>query len=417
MYKNLLVNMKHGFKVAVLVAGIIVSFQSCTPKTSIENFPVKYVLSADSPADSSELKFQDGNVMLSIPVGYIPKGGIIDFNAVVESSPECSRYYVTEYKVRDTWYPGDMFMCSGNESHPSVIMQTFRMPEPVKDILEIRFRATGREKADSSARDGIRPRMELAPKGYVGEYIQYFGEGAAKDTMNVLCIGNSFTYYNMVPFMLKEIAWNEGHLLRVNASLKGGQSFGQHMGLPLSRFAMSKGKYDFAFLQDQSQAAANFSKDSTEFSYVNADFQRVVTNVVARSPKCKIILEDTWAYQAGDFGGFGSLEEFDNLMADGTSRLIRNAEMAFPANEFEISPIAKAFAIVRDGDSGIDLYTEDGKHQSVYGAYLKACVNYLMMFGGKFQSVPVPDSKTSVDCGLPHDKAEYLRHAAEQVME
>lgn len=410
--------MKRIISVAVLAALVTTTFHCCAPKTAdVSTLPIKYVLSSDAPSDSTDLKVQeDGTVLFSIPVGYIPKGGVVDFNVSVNTSPECSKYYVTEFRAGKTWYPGDIFMASGSDKHPSVVMQTFRMPEGIKDMLEIRFRPTGREKADTSAREGLRPRMELRSKGYVGEYVQYFGEDLPKDTLNVLCIGNSFTYYSSAPSFLKEIAWNEGHFLRVKASLKGGQTFGQHMGLPLSRYAMSVGKFDYAFLQDQSQAAANFAKDSVSFSYVNADFQRVVTNVVARSPKCHLVLEDTWAYEALDFGGFGSMDEFDRLMADGTSRLVRNAELAFPANTFEVSPIAQAFKMVRDGDSGIDLYTDDSKHQSIYGSYLKACVNYLMIFGSRFQSVPSPDSKTSVDCGLPHDKAEYLRHVAEQVM-
>lgn len=410
--------MKRIISVAVLAALVTTTFHCCAPKTAdVSTLPIKYVLSSDAPSDSTDLKVQeDGTVLFSIPVGYIPKGGVVDFNVSVNTSPECSKYYVTEFRAGKTWYPGDIFMASGSDKHPSVVMQTFRMPEGIKDMLEIRFRPTGREKADTSAREGLRPRMELKSKGYVGEYVQYFGEDLPKDTLNVLCIGNSFTYFSSAPSFLKEIAWNEGHFLRVKASLKGGQTFGQHMGLPLSRYAMSVGKFDYAFLQDQSQAAANFAKDSSSFSYVNADFQRVVTNVVARSPKCHLVLEDTWAYEALDFGGFGSMDEFDRLMADGTSRLVRNAELAFPGNTFEVSPIAQAFKMVRDGDSGIDLYTDDSKHQSIYGSYLKACVNYLMIFGSRFQSVPSPDSKTSVDCGLPHDKAEYLRHVAEQVM-
>lgn len=410
--------MKRIISVAVLAALVTTTFHCCAPKTAdVSTLPIKYVLSSDAPSDSTDLKVQeDGTVLFSIPVGYIPKGGVVDFNVSVNTSPECSKYYVTEFRAGKTWYPGDIFMASGNGEHPSVVMQTFRMPEGIKDMLEIRFRPTGREKADTSAREGLRPRMELRSKGYVGEYVQYFGEDLPKDTLNVLCIGNSFTYFSSAPSFLKEIAWNEGHFIRVKASLKGGQTFGQHMGLPLSRYAMSVGKFDYAFLQDQSQAAANFAKDSASFSYVNADFQRVVTNVVARSPKCHLVLEDTWAYEASDFSGFGSMDEFDRLMADGTSRLVRNAELAFPGNTFEVSPIAQAFKMVRDGDSGIELYTDDSKHQSIYGSYLKACVNYLMIFGSRFQSVPSPDSKTSVDCGLPHDKAEYLRHVAEQVM-
>lgn len=408
-------------KSIVLAAALAVCaatvFQSCRPGTArVDNFPVKYLLSSSAPSDSTGLRAKDdGTFLFLIPVGYIPKGGVVDFNVNVRTSPECSKYYVTEFKAGKTWYPGDMFMCSGTASHPTDVMQTFRMPEDIKDMLEIRFRPAGREKADSSAREVIRPEMELSSREYVGEYVQYFGEAMPEDTLNVLCIGNSFTYFSSVPVMLKEIAWNEGHLLRIKASLKGGQDFGHHMGLPLSRYAMSLGKYDVAFLQNQSRAAAEFARDSASFSYVNADFQRIVTNVVARSPKCRMILEDTWAYEADDFGGFGSIEKFDALMADGTSRLVRNAGTAFPGHDFGISPLAQAFDAVRNGDSDIDLYTGDRKHPSIYGAYLKACVNYLMIYGGKFHSVPAPDSRTSVDCGLPHEKAEYLRHVAEQV--
>lgn len=411
--------MRHGILAAFLTIWAAAAFQSCkSGEAQVDNFPVKYLLSSSAPSDSTCLKLQDdGTFLFTIPVKYIPKGGVVDFNVNVLTSPECSKYYVTEFRAGKTWYPGDMFMCSGTPSHPTDVMQTFRMPEDIEGQLDIRFRPAGREKADSSAREGIRPEMELNRREYVGEYVQYFGEDMPEDTLNILCIGNSFTYFSASPVLLKEIAWNEGHLLRMKASLKGGQTFGRYMGLPLSRYAMSLGKFDAAFLQDQSQAAAAFSRDSASCSYVNADFQRVVTNVLARSPKCRIFLEDTWAYEAGDFGGFGSMENFDALMADGTSRLVRNAEESFPGHEFGISPLAGAFDIVRNGNSGIDLYCGDRKHPSIYGAYLKACVNYLMIFGGKFQSVPDPARKTSVDCGLPHDKAEYLRHVAEQAME
>ena len=53
-----------------------------------------------------------------------------------------------------------------------------------------------------------------------------------------------------------------------------------------------------------------------------------------------------------------------------------------------ISPIGEAFRIVREGSSGINLYHTDNKHQSVYGAYLKACVNYLVLYGTAFGSAP-----------------------------
>ena len=98
------------------------------------------------------------------------------------------------------------------------------------------------------------------------------------------------------------------------------------------------------------------------------------------------------------------------------SAVMRSLTETFGNNEFCVSPIGKAFSIVRNGDSGIDLYDTDRKHQSEYGSYLKACVNYLILTGERFHSQPDPASLTSVDRGLPHEQAAYLRGVAEQVM-
>lgn len=403
---------------ALTMAGIALGgAQSCTPKTDTGSLPVKIVV-RDEPQEM--VAGEDGTFHFKIPVGYIPKGGVIDFNVNVNTTPACSKYYVTEFLAGKTWYKGDMFMCTGIENgpgaHPTTVMQTFRMPESIKGELDIRFRPTGREKADTSSYNGGRASMSLVKYGYIGEYVQYFGTAEPKDTMNVLCIGNSFTYFHGGASMLKEIAWNEGHFLRIKASLKGGQTLGQHFALPLSRNVSNVGHYDFAFLQDQSQAPANYAKDSVEFAYVKDDFLKLADRVISRSAGCRFALEDTWAYEGGEFGGFGSYEEFDRLMDEGTARMAAAAAETFGNNEFCVSPIGKAFSIVRTGDSGIDLYDTDRKHQSEYGSYLKACVNYLILTGERFHSQPDPASLTSVDCDLPHEQAAYLRGVAEQVM-
>ena len=96
--------------------------------------------------------------------------------------------------------------------------------------------------------------------------------------------------------------------------------------------------------------------------------------------------------------------------------MIRNASKIFGANDFEVSPIGRAFSIVRNENPGIDLYSADSKHQSDYGSYLKACVNYLMIFRKLFQSQPADGATSSIDCGIPHDQAAYLRQVAERVV-
>ena len=407
--------MKHSFIAvqAALVMMTLAGLQGCTPKTDTGALPVKVIV-RDEPQEM--VADEEGMFHFVIPVGYIPKGGVIDFNATVSTTPACSKYYVTEFKAGKTWYKGDMFICSGSGSHPSTVMQTFRMPEAIKGEIDIRFRPTGHEKADTTEYNGGRASMTLTRYGYVGEHVQYFGTATSKDTLNVLCIGNSFTYFHGAADMLKEIAWSEGHLLRVKASLKGGQTFGQHLGLPVSRNVTNAGHYDWAFLQDQSQNPARYAADTTENAQVNADFLKLADRVISRSHGCHIVLESTWAYSVAEFGGFGSMEEFDRLMTEGAEKMTANAAAMFQDNAFSTSPIGEAFRIVRDGDSGIDLYDTDSKHQSEYGSYLKACVNYLVLFGQKFAPQSEDTGTASLNCGLDEDKAAYLRSVAEQVV-
>ena len=411
--------MTRGFSLLMSAAVAMAWLSGCTPKTDTGSIPVKLVY-RDTPAEERTIT-ADADEMFNfkIPVGYIPRGGVIDFNATVSGTPSCSKYYVVECKAGDTWYKGDIFMCSGasgSNAHPSTVMHTFRMPEAVKGELDIRFRPTGKEKADTAAAESATAKMVMAKYGSVGEYVQYFGTAEPQDTLNVLCVGNSFTYVDGACMMLKEIAWNEGHLLRMKATLKGGRSFEDHLELPVSRNVVNAGHYDWAFLQDQSQSPAWYAADTTGYGYVNMNFLKLTDRLLSRSRKCHVVLESTWAWKKNDFGGFGSYEVFDSLMTAGTAKMAKNASAIFGDNDFSVSPIGEAFRMVRDGDSGIELYDTDEKHQSEYGAYLKACVNYLVIFGEPFKSVPAEGATSSVDCGLPHDKAGYLRQVAEKVV-
>lgn len=401
-----------------LALGLSLGLAGCAQKADVGSLPIKILNGKDAGIEEL-LADEEGNFEFSIPVGYIPKNGVIDFNASLNTTPACSKYYVAEFKAGKTWYKGDMFMCSGKESgagqHPTVIMQTFRMPEAIKDELQIRLRPTGQEKADTAAGNAGRAAMHYAG-GYVGEYVQYFGTAVPKDTLNILCIGNSFTYVCGVANMLKEIAWNEGHLLKIKASLKGGRTFGQHFELPLSRNVANAGHYDYAFMQDHSQNPAKYGRDTVEFANVNADFIKLSDRVISRSPDCRIFLEATWAYSNYDYGTCGTYEAFDSLMTVGAEHMVRNASAAFPETKFAVSPIGKAFTVVRNERPDLKIYSDDNHHQSEYGAYLKACVNYLVLFGEEFHSEPAEGALTSVDCGLPHETAEYLRHVAESVV-
>ena len=75
----------------------------------------------------------------------------------------------------------------------------------------------------------------------------------------------------------------------------------------------------------------------------------------------------------------------------------------------EISHIGDAFIAVDTKELGNSLHASDDHHQSYYGSYLKACVNYLMITGEPF-------NEKVANCGIDPQKAEILRKAAEKTV-
>lgn len=226
------------------------------------------------------------------------------------------------------------------------------------------------------------------------------------DTLQVLCIGNSFTYFYDSHERLAEIADSEGHPLKVTAAYVGGYTFHRHLhdlkSINAIERALYVGAYDCVFLQDQSQAFARYGENPKQYRLQEQDTRELVERVRMYSPKARIWLEQTWAYPAGNCGGFDTMESFDRYSAIGAKRLARQ-------NRTAVSPIANAFAIVRSERPDIDLYEPDRKHQSLMGTYLKSCVNYLLIFGGSY-------SANTANCGIEAEKAQYLRSVAERVV-
>jgi hypothetical protein len=285
------------------------------------------------------------------------------------------------------------------------IYQTFRLDKAIKKgELKIRFRAVGDitcngEPQSADAENGW---IGFVPRGFTGAYIQNYGTQVPKDTTSVLCLGNSFTYYWNAPSMMKEIAWSQGHYFDVFAHLKGGQHFGQHTDLSLSHDAIEAQVYDYALLQDQSMAAAFYADKPDEYAHVPENFVKLADMVLAHSPECKLILEHTWGYKKEDCKGFKTIEKFNDMLREGCATIaaLKNAE---------ISHIGDAFIAVDTKKLGNSLHASDDHHQSYYGSYLKACVNYLMITGEPF-------NENVANCGIDPQKAEILRKAAEKTV-
>lgn len=359
--------------------------------------------------------------LYTFPVENLAAGSVVDFNATMAGEANSPKYFIVEYLDGGVWksVEADLltapenpavrytYKCSGTATGSSyqhaTVMQTMRFENAVTDgEVKIRCRAVGPYTCAGGTQNitATNAASSIPPYGFTGSYVQNFGTATPRDTKKVLCLGNSFSYYSNPAWMLKEIAWREGHALNIKAHFKGSQTLTQHLSLGFSTDVIEQGGYDFAFLQDQSQNPANYGRDAT--ASILTGLTTLADKMRAASPSCKVILEETWTFSSASYGGFTDFPTFETYNDAGAKAMAKAAGTW-------VSPIGPAFRQVREGGSGINLYYSDSMHQSEYGAYLKACVNYLVLFGERFGADPA-------DCGLNPDKAAYLRSVAEQIV-
>ena len=356
-------------------------------------------------------------ITFSIPVDKLPAGTFVQFGVCLENEGDkAPRHYIVEVQQGRKWVcisdpvyndglaDHSFITVPSGDRHPTTYQEIFRLRQTVKDSLRVRCRVCSPYAADRSTlcKDEPGNAVSLKSKQYVAARLNPLGNKLPLQAKKVLLIGNSFTYFYGEPLMLQEIAFSQGLLLDINCSLKGGQTFRNHTGLQMSLQSASKEVYDYAFLQGQSQEPALYAADVTAGRDVKLALCELCDLIREVSPDCSIFVEQTWAYTAGNCGGFGSPENFDALLADGASSLAL-------AGHAGVNPVGTAFAAVRADGSPVDLFFPDSKHQGLAGSYLKACVTYLKISGQAFHGA-VPS------CGLPEEDAAYLRSIAENIV-
>lgn len=351
--------------------------------------------------------FKAGSYYLfEVPSDKLPAGSFVDFNATITIDDGAPMDWVLEVKDGGKWREGKTFRCygpaRGSAYRHTSLYQTFRLEEGVDDMIRFRVRALEGYVRPSKGAEKEGGAMFVSGS-YLGALINDFGTEAPKDTLKVLCIGNSFTYYCGTPAMLKEIAWSEGHFIDISASLKGGWTMAKHLSLETTDDMIAEGGWDYMLLQDQSLVPAKVGRDPKGMAQQIREMEAVAVKVRTLSPECKAVVENTWAYWKYDFGSFKSLDDFDKNGKKGAKILAKAVGNA------EVSPIGQAFRIVRAERPDINLYHTDKHHQSVLGSYLKSCVNYLVLYGQ-----PFGDSVS--DCLLDPETAAYLRSVAERVV-
>jgi len=174
---------------------------------------------------------------------------------------------------------------------------------------------------------------------------------------SVLFIGNSYTYCNNLPGMVRELANAAGRTTETAMVASGGKSLEWHLYNPETLDAIDKGGWDFVVLQDYSLQAV---EEPDKLLRATARLAARVRAVAA-----KPYLYVTWARQ--------QIPEMQDPINDTYERAARAAGAG-------LAPVGSAWRSARAALPGLALHTEDRSHPNWLGSYLAACVFYAALF-------------------------------------
>ena len=217
---------------------------------------------------------------------------------------------------------------------------------------------------------------------------------------SILIVGNSRTFYNDMPAMLREIADSAGNpaKFQIESSSYPGATFKTHWEKKRTRQLLAAG-WDDVILQPES-GAQTWKQGNDEFHEYGPKLAEE-----ARLSEGRPRLVVGWPYDASAYqepayveAGFGRSEHLELLREN-------HAKLASTANLDRIN-VAGPWERARLSNSSIKL-TSDGNHPTVAGTYLYALAVYAQLTNGPVAGVTyVPD-------GLSSSDAKALREAVD----
>lgn len=189
--------------------------------------------------------------------------------------------------------------------------------------------------------------------------------------MNVLFVGNSYTYYNDMPAIFQTLARDNGKDVTTTAVTKGGRMLVAYKNpadaTTEKLVAALQQHYDICVLQEQSVLPI------TGFDTFMEGLNLVMDMVKGHADK--FILYATWGRKAGHkvlLERGWDTERMTEMLAESYDK----AAAHFAA---EVSPVGKNF-LAASRLTEVDLYNSDLTHPSYAGSVLSALTHYYTIF-------------------------------------
>ncbi len=189
----------------------------------------------------------------------------------------------------------------------------------------------------------------------------------AQDTLRVLFVGNSFTYYHNLPQMVAAMAQTQKVPIVTRQSTVGGSSLEQHWKGEKGTVTMpmlETGKWDYVVLNNHSLSAIETPESFMEYGRKFAE--------LIRKKGAKPVFMMTWAYKSNP------------LMQEKITAMYRQLAGETGADYVPAGPL---FAATRQWRPDLELFFDD-KHPSPNGTYLLALAFYKYLSGKTVMGIP-----------------------------
>ena len=256
------------------------------------------------------------------------------------------------------------------------------------------------------------------------------GEPTVWSTIKMLFIGNSFTYFYDVPKLVEGLVKSANEMIAVDYVVKGSTTLSTHAdhgsetGTQIYNKLLTTNDYDYMILQEQSTTSyTNYNNFKTAVTSLAKDAKDTQKN-------CEVRLYSTWAYDEILSEEYDTIPKLEKLIRD---QYIKCANEV--ANVTDVDFVGPAFTKVATDKAYENIplyYSEDNKHQSMYGAYLSACIHALSIVDGisldntdfygaklgQYISTNDPHAQSPVDfgAGISQENAKLLIELAKETV-
>ena len=202
-------------------------------------------------------------------------------------------------------------------------------------------------------------------------------QNKVKTKQRVLFLGNSYTYVNNLPIIIKYIATIEGDTLITDENLIGGYTLKGHSTNQISISKIMQGNWDAVVLQEQSQLPSFPIEDVEDDVFPAAKYLDSLIHVY--NPCAKTIFYMTWGRKNGDKSNCQFWPPVCTYAGMDSLLNLRYKMMAAQNNAI-VSPVGQIWKEVRETNPEIVLYQSDESHPDLAGSYAAACSFYTTLF-------------------------------------